>query len=77
MIDIANIFDAVEKMPRQEQFAALFQTAAIKIVRIVSQSYEGPDDFWYDQPETEWVIVLRGEAELEFEAGNKIGRAHV
>ena len=72
MIDVANIFDSVERMPACEQFATLFDTARVKIARIVSQSYSGPEDFWYDQPETEWVIVLRGEAELEFEEGNVV-----
>jgi cupin 2 domain-containing protein len=70
MIHVANIFESVLKMPRQEQFATLFETEAVKVERIVSQSYGAPEDFWYDQPHVEWVIVLRGEAELEFEGGN-------
>ena len=28
-----------------------------------------PPEFWYDQPQHEWVIVLKGAARLEFEDG--------
>lgn len=41
----------------------------MKIQRIVSKGYSSPPDFWYDQAEDKWVIVLRGDATLEFEGG--------
>jgi cupin 2 domain-containing protein len=39
----------------------------IRIERIVSTGHASPPGFWYDQVESEWVVVLRGEATLEFE----------
>jgi len=37
------------------------------IERIVSYGHRSPDGFWYDQEESEWVIVLKGSAILRFE----------
>ena len=72
MLPVLNFFDLATRPAGQEQFATLLENGAVKIERIVSHSYEGPEDFWYDQAQTEWVIVLRGEAELEFEGGNVV-----
>ena len=38
----------------------------VRIERIVSTGQCSPPDFWYDQPEGEWVVVLRGAARLRF-----------
>ena len=35
--------------------------------RIVSHGHASPEGFWYDQDRAEWVIVLKGSAELLFE----------
>ena len=39
---------------------------AVRIERIVSNGHISPDGFWYDQDEHEWVLLLEGEAEIEF-----------
>ena len=39
----------------------------VRIERIVSTGQASPKDFWYDQDEAEWVVVLTGEAKLSFE----------
>jgi cupin 2 domain-containing protein len=70
MINVANIFSGIEIAPGEEAFHTLFERGPVTIERIVSEAHHTPADFWYDQPETEWVIVLRGEATLEFEGGN-------
>jgi cupin 2 domain-containing protein len=66
---VENIFARFSDLPGQEQFLTLFENEAVKIERIVSQSAGSPAGFWYDQPQDEWVIVLRGDAALEFESG--------
>ena len=33
-----------------------------KIERIVSRGHASPEDFWYDQEENEWVMVVKGTA---------------
>jgi cupin 2 domain-containing protein len=64
-----NIFSQLPKTIDAEQFLTLFENASVKIERIVSHSYSSPAGFWYEQSEDEWVVVLRGSAELEFAAG--------
>ena len=43
--------------------------AGFRLERIVSRGAASPPDFWYDQAEAEWVALLQGEAQLEFEDG--------
>jgi cupin 2 domain-containing protein len=60
-----NIF---ENLPHIEQnseyFHTLFQNRNIKIERILSNDLHNGE--WYDQKEDEWVLLLEGEAQLEF-----------
>lgn len=69
VIKVENIFAEIPGSSGQEQFLALFENKSVKIERIVSKNHSSPAGFWYDQDEDEWVIVLRGEATLEFEGG--------
>ena len=47
-----------------EQFSELLRRPGLRIERIVSTGQCSPSDFWYDQPEGEWVLLLQGEARL-------------
>lgn len=47
-----------------EQFATFLQRPGLRIERIVSTGQCSPPDFWYDQSEGEWVLLLQGEAKL-------------
>ncbi|WP_298397654.1 cupin domain-containing protein [uncultured Azonexus sp.] len=49
-----------------EQFATILQRPGLRIERIVSTGQASPPDFWYDQDEGEWVVLLQGEAKLRF-----------
>ena len=49
-----------------EQFREILQRPGLRIERIVSTGQSSPPDFWYDQPQGEWVLVLQGEAKLRF-----------
>jgi cupin 2 domain-containing protein len=42
---------------------------AFTLEHILSRGAASPEGFWYDQPRDEWVILLKGEAELRFESG--------
>ena len=61
-----NLF---ENLPRGEVeiFLELLNTPNIRVERIVSTGQASPDGFWYEQPQDEWVIVLRGAARLRIE----------
>ncbi len=67
-----NIFAALPQKARDEHFLTLLETHGTKIERIVSRSHSSPAGFWYDQPHDEWVMLLRGEATLEFADGELV-----
>jgi cupin 2 domain-containing protein len=69
---VENFWSNLPRNLGEEQILTLFQNKAVKIERIVSDNNSSPRDFWYDQPDAEWVIVLRGYAVLEFEAGELV-----
>src|SRR4051812_5952033 len=52
-----------------EVFTTLFASGAARVERIASNAHASPPGFWYDQRDDEWVVVLRGEATLEFDDG--------
>jgi cupin 2 domain-containing protein len=49
------------------------QSDHVLVERIVSHGQHSPPDFWYDQPEDEWVVLLRGTAILQFADGSAVG----
>lgn len=67
MIDSGNLFAGIPPRLDQEEMTALVSSPAVRIERIVSHGHASPPDFWYDQPQAEWVIVLAGAARLRFE----------
>lgn len=67
MTPLANLFDELPAAPAvAEQFAELLTRPGLRIERIVSTGQASPPDFWYDQPEGEWVVLLQGAAKLRF-----------
>ena len=64
---VKNIFARLPEDGAEEEFVTLLENSSLRIERIVSRSHASPEDFWYDQADDEWVIILRGEATLEFE----------
>ena len=46
---------------------ALLTRPGLRIERIVSFGQASAPGFWYDQAETEWVLLLAGAARLRFE----------
>jgi len=64
-----NIFD-LSALPLSEELTTiLIKNDNIRIERIVST---GQVSDWYDQPETEFVVLLEGSAVVEFESGRTI-----
>lgn len=62
-----NLFHKTPKTASQEIFTELLSAENVRIGRIVSFGQVSPDEFWYDQPEDEWVLLLEGSAQLRFE----------
>lgn len=65
-----NLFADLPEHVANELTAVLLTTSNIRIERIVSTGHCSPDGFWYDQPQAEWVLVLKGHAKLRFEEGD-------
>ncbi len=68
----ANIFDLPESLPDEEVFNDLIPPKGVKIERIISNGQKTPAGEWYDQDIHEWVVLLQGQAELEYENGQTL-----
>ena len=55
-----------EELP-EELVEVLAEGSHVRIERIVSDGHSSPADFWYDQEQNEWVLLISGSAVLEFE----------
>ena len=62
-----NIFDKVIIDKNEEIFFQIFKNESIRVERIVSNGQKSPEDFWYEQVENEYILLLSGNAILEFE----------
>lgn len=62
-----NIFEALPADLPEELIEVIGGGGDVRIERIVSYGHSSPEEFWYDQEQDEFVLLLEGEAELEFE----------
>lgn len=69
---VHNLFDGLPKELVDESFETILATKAFRMERIVSRGHGSAEDFWYDQAENEWVLVLKGRAGLLFEGDEQI-----
>jgi len=67
-----NLFKNIPDTLPVELVEELVNNQAVRIERIISDGHASPEDGWYDQTQNEWVLVLSGEGNLEFEDGRKI-----
>lgn len=59
-----------------ERLEILLAQPGLRIERIVSTGQASPAGFWYEQAETEWVLLVSGEALLRFEDEAQARRLH-
>jgi len=62
-----NIFEQIIVDKNEERFFEIFKNETIKIEKIVSNGQISPENFWYEQEKSEFVLLLEGFAILEFE----------
>jgi cupin 2 domain-containing protein len=62
-----NLFAGIPESLDQELVEELLRDRLVRIERIVSRGQSSPPDYWYDQPEHEWIAVLAGKATLKIE----------
>ena len=62
-----NIFEQIIVDKKEEIFFEIFKNETIKIEKIVSNGQKSPENFWYEQEKSEFILLLEGFAILEFE----------
>jgi cupin 2 domain-containing protein len=65
--DQTNLFSSTCPPPGEERVEQLIAGERWRLERIHSCLASSPEGFWYDQSESEWVLLLRGSAQLQFE----------
>ena len=61
-----NLLAPLPDAQTAEAVRALVTRPGLRVERIVSFGQASPYGFWYDQEETEWVLLLAGAAALRF-----------
>lgn len=64
---MTNFFADIPNALPEELIETLARSANVRIERIVSHGHVSPPGFWYDQSESEFVVLLQGAARLRFE----------
>ena len=67
-----NIFNELPNDLTIEHFETITTGQNVRIERITSNGITTPEGEWYDQSQTEWVIVLEGRGKIEFEEGRSV-----
>lgn len=67
---VQNLFADLPRTLPEELVSVLATAGGTRVERIISTGHASPEDFWYDQPEAEWVMVLSGAARLVFDDGS-------
>lgn len=61
-----NLFSELDRSLPEELAETLVNSSSVRIERIVSTGQTSEPDYWYDQDEAEWVVVLKGAAKIRF-----------
>lgn len=63
---INNIYKDIPSVVPDEVLEKIISSGNVRIERIISKGQSSPGEFWYDQEENEWVILMKGKAILKF-----------
>ncbi len=62
-----NLLTNIPTLIPNEIFETIISKPNIKIERIISKGHKSEPDFWYDQDQSEWIMIVKGQARLQFE----------
>jgi cupin 2 domain-containing protein len=62
-----NILENIPSSIPAEIFETILQTQHLRVERIISRGQKSDADFWYEQEQAEWVLVIKGAARIQFE----------
>lgn len=67
-----NIYKLPQILPGEyELFESIISKNNLEIERIISCGQKTPENQWLEQDKDEWVVLLQGESELNFDDGRK------
>ncbi len=69
---VSNLLENIPTELPEELIEVLASSENVRIERIVSHGHTSPEDFWYVQEQDEFVLLLKGKAELEFSDPDKM-----
>jgi cupin 2 domain-containing protein len=69
-INKTSIFVGIPTRLPEELCQTLFTSPSIRIERIVSKGHCSAENFWYDQDQDEWVMLIQGQARLAYADGS-------
>ena len=61
---IENLLEVLPAVTGHEQIRCLLQSGDVRIEHIISHGQPSPEGFCYDQPNPEWVLLMKGSATL-------------
>jgi cupin 2 domain-containing protein len=61
-LPITNIFAHIPSALPEELIEPLFDAKGLRIERIVSHGHASSTNFWYDQDQHEWIVLMAGSA---------------
>jgi cupin 2 domain-containing protein len=67
MPPITNLFRDIPTPQPDEVVERLVAGQHCVVERLISYGHASPNNFWYDQERSEWVMLLSGAARLRFE----------
>ncbi len=65
----SNIYGNIPDKLKEELFERIIENENLKLERIVSDNHSTKENFWYDQEKNEFVLLLKGSAQLKFDDG--------
>jgi cupin 2 domain-containing protein len=71
-VAVGNVFEGIPGELPEELIETLAESAQVRIERIVSKGHMTPEGEWYDQAEAEFVLLVQGQARLEFEGSRAL-----
>ena len=69
-MDLENLFQDIPCDLPAELIETIAGSESVRIERIVSRGHQSAPDAWYDQDTAEFVLLLQGQARLQFAEDN-------
>jgi len=64
---MTNLLKNIPTTIKEEIFENILLTDKFKLERIISKGHSTPPGQWYDQEQSEWVMIIQGSADITME----------